>query len=288
MSSQVGESPAPEVPPPGGVNPSASATEPVLSGEVDSTAADPISAAVPRDAASWAQPVERLAVTPRTGARGTNVAGRRLTGPVQGFGRLWQKSYQTEVGAAVSPEQVIAAWKAHFADFWPKGNRFSGALTGINPGDVALLDLKVGGTRLSTGVLVMYADDVSFTFMTPQGHMFAAWITFAAAQEESGGPTVVSVQILLRANDPIYEVAMTLGGARKEDKFWEHTLRALAAHLGVEAPVVSRQRTCVDPHRQWRNARNVWQNAAIRSMLQTLALPFTALARGRRTGGPVA
>ena len=45
---------------------------------------------------------------------------------------------------------------------------------GINPGDVALLDLAVGGgVKLSTGVFVLYADTESFTLMTPQGHMFA-------------------------------------------------------------------------------------------------------------------
>ena len=33
--------------------------------------------------------------------------------------------------------------------------------------------------KLSTGVMVLYADDESFTLMTPQGHMFAGWITFS-------------------------------------------------------------------------------------------------------------
>ena len=37
--------------------------------------------APPRDAASWARKVDRLEVDPRAGVRGTNVAGRRLTGP---------------------------------------------------------------------------------------------------------------------------------------------------------------------------------------------------------------
>lgn len=44
-----------------------------------------------RDAASWARKVDRLEVSPRDGVRGTNVAGRRLTGPVQGFGQMWQR-----------------------------------------------------------------------------------------------------------------------------------------------------------------------------------------------------
>ena len=44
-----------------------------------------------------------------------------------------------------------------------------------------MLDLTMpGGLKLSTGVLVLYADEESFTLMTPQGHMFAGWITFSA------------------------------------------------------------------------------------------------------------
>ena len=44
---------------------------------------------------------------------------------------------------------------------------------GIAPGEVAGLGMSMpGGLTLSTGVLVMYADEESFTLMTPQGHMF--------------------------------------------------------------------------------------------------------------------
>ena len=171
------------------------------------------------DAGRWAAKVDRLDVVARDGVRGTNVAGRRLTGPVQGFGKMWQKTYRLTVGEAVSPQQAIATWKAHFPEFWPKGNRFAGALTGISPGDVALLDLAIGGgVKLSTGVFVLYADEESFTLMTPQGHMFAGWITFSAEDTPAG--TVIQAQVLMRANDPLYEVAMTLGGHHKEDVFW--------------------------------------------------------------------
>jgi hypothetical protein len=128
------------------------------------------------------------------------VAGR-LTGPVQGFGKLWQKTYSVDVGPDISPQDTIAVWKAHFPEFWPKGNRFAGALTGISPGDVALLDIAVGGgVKMSTGVFVLYADAESFTFATPQGHQFAGWITFSA--ERPGETTVVQAQGVLRAGDP--------------------------------------------------------------------------------------
>ena len=223
--------------------------------------------AAPRDAASWARKVDRLEVDPRDGVRGTNVAGRRLTGPVQGFGKMWQKTYRMDVGQ-VPPEQAIATWREHFPEFWPKGNRFAGALTGINPGDVALLDLAIGGgVKLSTGVFVLYADAESFTLMTPQGHMFAGWITFSAERESDS--TRVQAQVLMRANDPLYEMAMTCGGHRKEDKFWAATLTALGQRLGVQDPKVEVSTTCVDSRRQWRHARNVWHNSMVRSVVQT-------------------
>jgi len=236
---------------------------------------------VPRnDAGRWAAKVDRLDVVARDGVRGTNVAGRRLTGPVQGFGKMWQKTYRLTVGAAVSPQQAIATWKAHFPEFWPQGNRFAGALTGISPGDVALLDLAIGGgVKLSTGVFVLYADEESFTLMTPQGHMFAGWITFSAEAAPAG--TVIQAQVLMRANDPLYEVAMTLGGHHKEDVFWVQTLTALGHRLGAADTTVTTRNVCVDSSRQWRNASNVWHNSMIRSVLQTLAAPVTALRRRR-------
>jgi hypothetical protein len=84
----------------------------------------------PRNAANWAKKVDRLEVDPRNGVRGTNVAGRRLTGPVQGFGKMRQKSYRMKAGSQIEPEQAMATWKEYFPEFWPKGNRFAGARSG--------------------------------------------------------------------------------------------------------------------------------------------------------------
>jgi len=219
--------------------------------------------------ANWAGKVERLEVGRRHGVRGTNVAGRRLTGPIQGFGKMWEKTYRIGVPAAVTPQQAIATWKAHFPEFWPKGNRFAGALTGISPGDVALLDLAIGsGVKLSTGVFVLYADEESFTFMTPEGHMFAGWITFSA--EPDGKATAVQAKVLMRASDPLYEVAMTFGGHRKEDQFWQRTLAAVGQRLGVDDAQVTTKTVCVDRKRQWRQAGNVRHNSMIRSLGQSL------------------
>ena len=125
-----------------------------------------------------------------------------------------------------------------------------------------MLDVGIGGgVRLSTGVFVLYADEKSFTLMTPQGHMFAGWITFSAERAEGGEPeageersTIVQTQVLMRANDPLYELAMTLGGHRKEDQFWVQTMTALAKYLGAPPADVRNRTVCVDPRRQWGNA----------------------------------
>jgi len=228
-----------------------------------------------RDDSAWARPVERL-----TASDGhINVTGRRPTAPMNGFGRMWQKTYRTRIGAAASPspEALIAAWKQRFPEFWPAGNRFFAPLAGIAPGEVAALDLTMpGGLKLSTGVLVLFADEESFTLMTPEGHMFAGWITFSAFAEE--GSTYAQAQVLMRASDPLYELGMSLGGQRQEDSHWVHTLSALAAHFGVEA-TVEVQSVCVDRRRQWSRAGNVWHNAGIRSALHMLSAPVRIISR---------
>ncbi len=241
--------------------------------------------AAARDAASWAKAVSTLDVADvPDGAVNLNVQGRRLTSPIQGFGKMWQKTYQVRLPAdRVPATDLIATWKQRFPEFWPDGNRFYAPLTGIEPGEVALLNMTLPGRmKLSTGVMVLYADEESFTLMTPQGHMFAGWITFSAIERE--GETVAQAQVLMRASDPIYEVGLALGGHRQEDRFWNHTLTALAAHFGHESDVDT-QVVCVDKRRQWSKWRNVWHSAAIRSTLYTLGAPGR-LAKGlfRRSG----
>lgn len=219
---------------------------------------------------SWARPVGRLKVggVPAE-AINLNVEGRQLTGPLKGFGQMWQKTYKVRLTRTkVTPKEVIGIWKERFPDFWPKGNYFYGSLTGIAPGDVAVLNLAApAGMRLSTGVLVIYADEESFSFMTPQGHMFAGMITFSAYEED--GASVAQIQVLVRASDPIYEIGCRLGVVhRAEDTFWHGTLRNLATHFGANA-TVEQQNALVDPRMQWREAKNVWHNAAVRTAMYT-------------------
>jgi hypothetical protein len=230
----------------------------------------------------WADPVSRLKVRVSTaGAINLNVEGRQVTNPLQGFGQLWQKMYKVRLsGASVSPEEVIRVWKDDFQEFWPKGYRFYGPSQGIKAGEVALLNLAGpggitapgGGPLISTGVLVIYADEESFSFLTPQGHMFTGLITFSAAEEE--GATAVQIQVMVRASDPIYELSFRLGiGHKAEDEFWKQTLRNLAGRFGVKAEP-SQRVILVDPRIQWNQAANVRHNAAIRTVFYYLAAPL--------------
>jgi hypothetical protein len=243
---------------------------------------------IERDTESWAKAVSRINVgeVPE-GAVNLNVDGRRLTSPIQGFGKMWQKTYQVRLPAdRVSAVELIATWKQRFPDFWPDGNRFYAPLTGIEPGEVALLNMTLPGRmKLSTGVMVLYADEESFTLMTPQGHMFAGWITFSATERD--GETVAQAQVLMRASDPIYEVGLTLGGHRQEDRFWQHTLTRLAAHFEHDGEVDTKV-VCVDRRRQWSKWSNVWHSAAIRSTVYTLGAPARLVKRARRRDRPVA
>ena len=238
-----------------------------------------------RDEGSWAKAVDRLSVQEMPAeAVNLNVEGRRVAGPIQGFGKMWQKTYRVRLGGVqVSPAEIVQTWKENFASFWPEGSSFYAPLTGIEPGEVALLRADIGGgLKLSTGVFVLYADEESFTFMTPQGHMFPGWITFSASSEE--GETVAQAQVLMRAHDPLTEIGLTLGGHRKEDDFWEQTLTALTRHLGATADPET-QAVCIDKRRQWSKAGNVWHSAATRSGLHTAGAPLRR-AVGRRRSAP--
>src|SRR5262245_46214858 len=198
-----------------------------------------------RDAQNWAKPVDRLSADGVTGAGVDAVSGRRVSGPLQGFGQLWQKTFRVELDGDISPEQVIATWKAGFPTFWPKTARFYAPLAGIAPGEVALLDLSpVPGApvRMSTGVMVIYAAGESVTCMTPAGPTLTAWTTFAAYRDADA--TVVQAQALERTSDPFDELAYVLGASKVNDRFWQQTVENVARALGATDPKVDVQVVC--------------------------------------------
>ena len=239
------------------------------------------------DEAYWAKPVTRL--DPKD-ADAANVRGRRLNAAAGGFGRLYQKTFRVRLaGASATPREVIATWKEHFGDFWAKGRRMFLPATGIAPGEIGLI--SDGATMpmapaVHTGVLVIYADDESFSFMSPEGHPFAGPLTFSAYADDAG-TTVVQVQEFTRASDPLYELMMHAPfiGDRMQNEIWRSTLRNLATHYGVDTQV-EQEIVVVDPRWQWRYARNIWQNAGIRSTLSAPVRwlrPRRSAATGERT-----
>ena len=231
------------------------------------------------DANNWALPTGRLKVkTVPVGAVNLNVDGRQVTNPLQGFGPLWQRTYRVRLaGVLASAADVMKVWKAEFPRFHPPYNRFYPPAAGIVPGEIMLINTSpvLGVPPVNAGVMVMYVDDTSFAITTPEGFPEAGWNEFSAFVDEPDGTTVAQVQSMARAADPVYEIGFRLIGARQQANIWRCVLSNLAAHYGltVAEADISVTDVCIDPRLNWQAARNVWQNAMIRSMLYSLARP---------------
>jgi anti-anti-sigma factor len=215
---------------------------------------------------SWAKPVERLNIAEtHAGALGLNVQGRRLFGPLQGFGQLWQKTYRIGLrDSTLTPQEVIASWKQSVPKLKPPQKRFYPSATGITPNELVLIDAQTQGGPISTGVMVLYAGAKSFTLMTPAGHPEAGWVTFSSYVED--GCTFAQVEVMARAGDPLYELAFRLAGCKLQDQIWTHVLTALATQLGTSGEV-QMHKTLLDPKLQWGRAWNIWYNAQLRTLL---------------------
>lgn len=251
-----------------------------------------------QDAANWAEPIVSLQVSRvPTGSLNLNVEGRQVVGPLQGFGQLWQKTFRLSLlDSALTPVEVMQIWKTNFPRFQPPQNRFF-PVTGIEPGQIVLINASATGMPLSTGVMVLYADDESFTLMTSQGHPESGWVTFSTFREEEC--TICQVQTISRANDPLYELGFRLFASRTQDRIWTHVLEALAAYLNEQGPAtnapeaqtrregktskltlpVQSAKICLDPRVQWSEAKNIWSNAALRTVFYALSTPIRWLMR---------
>ncbi|MDX1659775.1 MAG: DUF1990 family protein [Nitriliruptorales bacterium] len=228
----------------------------------------------PRDAPYWADHTTELRVTDvADGGDPTPVEGRRIAGPLKGFGKMWQKTYRVRLeGADVTPEEVIDTWKERYEDFWPETATFFAPLAGVQPGEVALIsDRQPGGLTLSTGVFVLYADERSFSFMTPEGHPFAGMITFSS-HEDDDGITVAQIKALIRAQNPLVELTMAIYTHRKEDQVWFHVLNALAENFGVEGEP-HKDVVCVDDKRQWEYFGNIRYDGVLHALLRPFRRP---------------
>jgi hypothetical protein len=213
-----------------------------------------------------------------------NIDGRQVVGPLQGFGQMWQKTYLVRLpGVTLSAAEVMEVWKKNFPSFLPPGQRFYPVMHRIEPGQIILINASVTGMPVSTGALVMYADDESFTLMTPQGHPESGWNTFSVSTDEDGC-LACQIQSLARANDPIYEIGFRMAGSSVQERMWTYVLQALAAHFEVDGQV-QREKTCVDPRIQWSEAINIWQNPALRTGWYTLCTPARWLIHRLKRGG---
>jgi hypothetical protein len=214
------------------------------------------------------------------GATSVNLEGRTVVNPTHGFGQLWRRTYRVKLtGLESTPAAVMAYWKEHFPEFQPPDNRFIPTSDGVQPGELVYIDTHLVSapgistlTPMASGVMVIYADDESFTVMTPQGFPVSGWNTFSVNEEE--GVLVAQVQGLERATDPLYEFGYRfLGGEKKQDATWKHVLRTLAEHYGIQG-TVEFNKVCMDSRLQWHNAGNIWNNAAVRTTVYKALTPL--------------
>ncbi|MGI6207735.1 MAG: STAS domain-containing protein [Anaerolineae bacterium] len=229
----------------------------------------------------WAQSFGRLHVTvtdPRVPR--INVEGQTVCGPPQGFGQMWRKVYRVRLeGVEVPPEDVISVWRERFGEFWPQNNRIYFGPEGPAPGAVGVILLGGPlGLSLITGILVVYSGPDAFVFVPVRGHMFCGLLAFSAYRE--GGTTVARADAVIRASDPLWEVAMRAGGSRTEDQHWFHTLKLLSEHFGARVwPEVAAE--LVDPRLHWSNVGNLLFNAGAWSGLYAVTKPLReGLVRG--------
>jgi hypothetical protein len=235
----------------------------------------------PRDTGNWAQTVDTLKVTDvPAGATNINVDGRHVQSPMQGFGQMVQKTFRTRLtGVNMTAAQVMHVWKENFPKFQPPENHFFPSLQGIQPGSIILIDGKVPPfpgmpaiMPVAAGVMILYADDTSFTVMTPEGFPEAGWNTFSTFEEN--GVVCAQIQPMVRASDPLYELFYRFfGSSQQQDKTWKHVLTALAKHLGADAKVESKKEI-IDPKIQWGKWTNIFKNAAFWTVVYLLLTPF--------------
>jgi hypothetical protein len=230
---------------------------------------------------SWAKPVDRLMVEsfPKE-ALNLNVEGRKLTGPFQGFGQLWHKTYRIRLeNQQLTPAETIQIWKQNLPKFKPAEKRFYPSPAGIQPGEIILINARTEGGPISTGVMVLYSGKNSFTLITLQGHPEAGWVTFSAYKDDLD--TVLQVDVLARSSDPLYELAFRLVGTKAQDRIWTHVLTSLAEHFNTQGEMQVFRRL-VDANLQWKNAANIRYNAQIWTILHLLLTPFRWIINGTK------
>ena len=215
---------------------------------------------------AWPKAITRLSVRGMpAGAINLNVNGRRVTGPMQGFGQLWEKTYTAVLkDIKPSPHELIEILKTNFTRFQPLSNRFYPGPAGIKPGEIILINADTPGGLIVTGVMVLYSSETGFTFITPEGHPESGWVTFSA--EENDGGITIQIQGLARASDPLYEVAFRLAGSKLQQGIWTHVLQSLLRYVGSNSQIEVAP-VCLDNNLQWSKFFNIFANAQVLTIL---------------------
>jgi anti-anti-sigma factor len=223
--------------------------------------------------AGWSPKLDRLRVAEKPeGAFAKNMDGRRIIGQLQGFGPMWEKTYWLNIKKpGVKKEDVILAIHEHFVEFQPPENSFYPTSKGIAPGEMIFIDSMTLGGIVSTGVMVLYMDDSNFTFITPQGHPEAGWITFSVSEREDS--VYIQIQGLVRASDPFFEAAFIIAGSRFQESIWKHVLSSLAKYLDAEDNVQMKKYSPATDL-QWSKSGNIWYNSQLRSLPLNIANLF--------------
>jgi hypothetical protein len=231
---------------------------------------------------TWAKPTHTMTVSgaPKE-AMNINVEGRHLVSPLQGFGQMWQKTFKIRLpGVERTASEVMALWKANFQNFQPPENKFYPSMSGIKPGETILIEGKVPPLPgmpsimpVATGVMVLYADDESFTVMNPEGHPLSGWNTFSVYEDDDG--LYAQVQEQSRPSDPLYELFFRfLGSSVQQDQIWVHVLTSLSRYFGIRNEKVAVEKILMDPSVQWSAAKNITKSAAIRTVFYVMGAPI--------------
>jgi anti-anti-sigma factor len=215
--------------------------------------------------AGWAPYIERIRVSEKPeGAMIKNMDNRRLQPQITGFGKMWQKTFWLMIDRPeLTPKDVINELRQNFVAFQIPENFFYPTSKGLSPGALVFIDSKTPGGIVSTGVYVLYADDTSFTYITPHGHPEAGWITFSAKEQD--GKIRLQIQGLVRASDPFYEFAYAVAGQAFQEKIWLNVLTQMAKHLAIEDNGQLVKYKPAD-NWQWGRAGNIWYNAQLRTL----------------------
>ena len=181
-------------------------------------------------------------------------------------------------GRARLATDLIATWKQRFPDFWPEGNRFYGPLTGIAPGEVALLNMTLPGQDEALdrrdGALrrrgVVHADDAAGPHVRRLDHVQRHGGRRRHRRPGAGADARQRPDLRAGADARRPQAGGPLLAAHA-DRRWRRT----SATRPTWTP-----RSCASTRsasgRRW---RNVWHSSAIRSTLYMLGAPGRALKR---------